>query len=131
MGVLNTGRNIMDRFTRQYLTTALWCTNDDSDESGGEPLERNYTVEDCSPDLIAWAQKDCDRFRELAGARLDEHDDETDAAHDFWLTRNGHGAGFWDGDWPTHGDALDTLCKTFGECEIYVGDDGILYAYDG
>jgi|TARA_R110000744_G_scaffold366338_1_gene475354 hypothetical protein len=19
--------------------------------------------------------------------------------HDFWLTRNGHGAGFWDGDW--------------------------------
>lgn len=22
------------------------------------------------------------------------------ATFDFWLTRNGHGAGFWDGDWP-------------------------------
>lgn len=24
------------------------------------------------------------------------------AGHDFWLTRNRHGAGFWDGDWPVH-----------------------------
>ena len=51
-------------------------------------------------DTVAAAQADCNRFRELAGKLLNENADDTMGAHDFWLTRNGHGAGFWDGDWP-------------------------------
>jgi len=39
----------------------------------------------------------------------------TDAAHDFWLTRNGHGAGFWDGDWPKYqGDMFTNIAQSFG-----------------
>lgn len=48
--------------------------------------------------------------------------------HDFWLTRNGHGAGFWDGDLEHDlGERLSQACKTFGECYIYAGDDNLIY----
>jgi hypothetical protein len=34
--------------------------------------------------------------------------------HDFFLTRNGHGAGFWDGDYK-NGEKLTEIAKSFGE----------------
>lgn len=42
------------------------------------------------------------------------------AGHDFWLTRNGHGAGFWDGDWSEGdntfiADLLTKVAESFGE----------------
>jgi hypothetical protein len=48
------------------------------------------------------------------------------AGHDFWLTRRGHGAGFWDGDWE-HGDVLTEKSEEFGNVDIYLGDDGLIY----
>ena len=121
----------MDNFVTQYLEAALWSSLDESDESGGEPMDQNYSIEDIEPESIARAVADCDRFREVAGDMLDEHDDPTMAAHDFWLTRNGHGAGFWDGDWPTNGDALTALVgwrTEFPEVNLYVGDDGRIHS---
>lgn len=51
------------------------------------------------------------------------------AAHDFILTRNHHGAGFWDGDWiAPWGDRLTELAHTYGEINCYVGDDGFIYS---
>jgi hypothetical protein len=44
------------------------------------------------------------------------------AGHDFQLTRNGHGAGFWDGGWK-HGDELTALAKTFGTCSVQFNVD--------
>ena len=47
--------------------------------------------------------------------------------HDLWLTRNGHGAGFWDGDYPD--DIEDTLTKgaeALGECYVEVSRRGRL-----
>ena len=50
------------------------------------------------------------------------------AGHDFWLTRNGHGCGYWDGDWPKGiGVGLDKLAHKFGEFDLFVGDDGLIY----
>ena len=53
-------------------------------------------------------------------------------AHDFWLTRKGHGAGFWDGDYKDDtddvGDALSELAAKFSECcHVTVGEDGCLH----
>ena len=45
-------------------------------------------------------------------------------AHDFWLTRNGHGSGFWDRGLGKLGDQLTEHSKTFGSCDLYVSDDG-------
>lgn len=52
---------------------------------------------------------------------------EARLGHDFWLTRNHHGAGFWDGRWGELGDALDAACEEFGDCELYTGDDNLIY----
>lgn len=118
----------MDDFTRQYLATALWSSTDESDESGGDPLDANYSVDDCAPETIQRAERDCAAFQEKAGDLLSEHFDPTMGARDFWLTRNGHGAGFWDGDWPEGGERLTEISEAFGECNLYVGDDGLIYA---
>ena len=42
------------------------------------------------------------------------------------LTRNDHGAGFWDGDYE-HGDRLTELSRKFKEVTAYVGDDGKIH----
>jgi hypothetical protein len=47
--------------------------------------------------------------------------------HDFWLTRNGHGAGFWDGELGDIGDRLTEASKAFGEVCLTVCDDGEIY----
>lgn len=50
------------------------------------------------------------------------------AAHDFILTRNHHGAGFWDGDWAEPwGERLTELAHSYGELHCVVGDDGWIY----
>ena len=50
------------------------------------------------------------------------------AGHDFFLTRCGHGCGYWDGDWPKGiAEGLDKLAKGFGAYDLYVGDDGPIY----
>ncbi|MDP2262666.1 MAG: hypothetical protein Q8K24_05855 [Hydrogenophaga sp.] len=46
---------------------------------------------------------------------------------DFWLTRNGHGAGFWDRGLSELGDKLSESAKSMGGRDIYQGDDGLIY----
>ncbi|MCU9611740.1 hypothetical protein OEK97_27930, partial [Escherichia coli] len=51
------------------------------------------------------------------------------AGHDFWLTHNGHGAGFWDGDWPEpFATQLTNAANEFNEIDLYVGDDQQIHA---
>lgn len=52
-------------------------------------------------------------------------DNETQAGHDFWLNRNGHGSGFWDGDWSEPAATiLDQASHGFGEVydEVFATD---------
>ena len=51
-----------------------------------------------------------------------ESQDLSQIAHDFILTCNGHGAGFWDGDY-IKGDLLTEICKPYGTFDPYVTDD--------
>ena len=129
-----------DDFTTAYLEAALWSSNDESTPQGGEPIDRNYSVEDIDFASLARMLEDCAKFQAspewqvALDAGVDAYPGagrysiEEQGGHDFWLTRNGHGAGFWDGDWEEpHGDALDKLSKRFGEVDLYVGDDGKIH----
>ena len=49
------------------------------------------------------------------------------AGHDFWLTRNGHGAGFWDRGLGEAGKKLTDAAHAFGECNLYLGDDDVIH----
>jgi hypothetical protein len=54
--------------------------------------------------------------------------DYSQMGHDFWLTRNRHGAGFWDRGLGALGDRLTSAAHAYGEVDLYVGDDGRLYS---
>ena len=125
----------MDEFTQAYITCALWSTNDESDEHGGDPLDNNYGVEDIDLLTLAGMVADCKRFQDenaedIATYPGDDYTPEEMAGLDFLLTRNGHGVGFWErSDWPEDsGDRLTAACEAFGEVYLYVGDDGKIYS---
>ena len=129
----------MDEFTWAYMEAALWSTNDESDESGGEPLDANYTIDDIAPETRSQMINDARSFQQMHAELIEiddspairEHGRWSLAGHDFWLTRNGHGSGFWDGDWPKSGDALTKAAEGFGAYDLYVGDDGLIYGSGG
>lgn len=118
----------IDPFTKSYMQTALWSTTDDD----GQPLDKKYDIDDISDETKAEMIADCIDFQEMAAEHLlQAGEDEAisvQAGKDFWLTRNGHGAGFWDGDWQGEaGSTLTKMAKSFGSVDLYVGDDGKIY----
>ena len=119
----------LDKFTLAYIEAALWSSVDDS----GEPLDASYSIDDIAPDTLRKMKSDCADFQEKYDSLIEDNDPRGGwspselAGHDFWLTRNGHGAGFWDGDWPKHGDELTEAAKSYGEFDLIVGDDGQIH----
>lgn len=47
--------------------------------------------------------------------------------HDLWLTRNGHGVGFWDRGLGELGSDLTLAANRMGEAWVYCGEDGLAY----
>jgi hypothetical protein len=115
----------IDKFLQAYIVAALWSSSDESTPEGGEPLDRNYGPDDLAPETIEKMTADCERFQAENSKDIEGRDEQ--AGHDFWLTRCGHGSGFWDGDWPEAGDRLTEACKSYAEVTLYVGDDGLIY----
>lgn len=113
----------LEPFFRQYLETALWSSLDDD----GKPMDRTYSVSDIAEESKAAAQEECLDFISANARDLEIHGDAGQAGHDFWLTRNGHGAGFWDRGLGDLGDRLTAACRAYGESDPYVGDDGRVY----
>lgn len=121
----------IDPFSRAYIEAALWLL----DEADTDPEDGAYSadVARLSDDAYTRAVLDCSAFRMANAAALVEaytqdavSYDETQAGHDYYLTRNGHGAGFWDRGLGEIGDHL-TAAAGRHEAQLYQGDDGLLY----
>ena len=112
--------------TTHYLIAALWA---DLRDDEGEPLDE-YSILDIDGASIETAESDVAAFLAMADSKLPaswrDHWDAEQIGHDFWLTRNGHGAGFWDRGRP-FGDELTRIAESFGTADIYLGDDGVVY----
>lgn len=113
-------------FLAGYLRCALWSSTDED----GEHLDAAYSVDDFSPEAVRQSEVDCTEFFDGAAETLyaawsSRGYEFSRAGHDFWLTRNGHGAGFWDRDELKggFGKRLTKSCKKFKEVDLYVGDD--------
>lgn len=137
---MNTLDNL-DSFTRAYIQAALWSSTTDNDT----PLDRDYSASDIAPETLAVMIAECAAFQ-AANAEIitddslthphtpsreheGEYTSDERAGHDFWLTRNHHGCGFWDGDWVKPFDKqLTDSAHAMGEVNLYVGDDGRIYA---
>jgi hypothetical protein len=128
---------ILDEFTKAYIEAALFSTNDESDEAGGDPLDDNYGVEHIDSETLASIVADCALFQEYYKEWMTEDFCTYSrcsaleyAGHDFWLTRCGHGAGFWDGDWKEPAETILTEgAKSFGDFYLEVGDDGKIHGH--
>ena len=63
------------------------------------------------------------------GKRVENWPSAELAGHDFALTRNGHGTGFWDRGLGEMGDMLTEECKPYGEHRVIIevdNDDNII-----
>lgn len=110
-----------------YIEALLWSSDSDYPEE-------SFDGASLSSEALESISKDCERFEERAWKILDRYyaQDWTleQLGHDFALTRNGHGAGFWDRP-ELYGEKcavlLTTLSHRFGESTPYLGDDGKIY----
>jgi hypothetical protein len=165
--------NGLDYFTKEYIITALWTDTDninappeeepeeeeDDDIEGDEwkpvpekptprPTKTSYNINDFSTETLEKMKSDCNDFYNKYSELYHKAGWADDlAAHDFWLTRNRHGAGFQDREMNeldqelNHGiseeqfeDVKEMLIKashSFGEFSLYLGDDGLIYGSRG
>lgn len=92
-----------------------------------DPLDSNYGDEDLSTKALQSMMADCQAFQNDNAELLSSVGTTERHGHDFWLTRNGHGAGFWDRGYGRTGTLLTEAAKVWGSSDLYVGDDGLLY----
>lgn len=111
-------QNVLDG----YVTCALWSSIDDNDV----PMDRDHDEDDIAPESLAAMRADVERFLSENADDL-EGMESAQIGHDLWLTRNHHGAGFWDRGLGEKGDRLTTAAQAMKESDLYVGDDGKLY----
>ena len=119
-----------DAMVNAYAECAIWSSSDYDDLDNPEtaaPMDRHHSTDDL--DVTAWQsfRADCEAFAEANASDLANMDAEQ-AGHDLWLTRNHHGTGFWDRGLGVIGHRLNNAANAFGECDLYVGDDGRVYA---
>lgn len=117
----------MNTFLASYIRTALWSTSDEY----GEPLDASCTPDDLSPETLSQMEKDCEDFRDQASHVIASLEHPlSQIAHDFWLTRNRHGAGFWDSDYPEpQAKQLTEIARGFGSFDLFVGEDGNIHGH--
>jgi hypothetical protein len=121
--------------TDNYLVSAIWSSTNDTDDEGRE-LDQDYDISNFTEQSRERARTDLHRFltdnRALVSTALATDAYGTDETgtigalgHDFWLTRNGHGAGFWDRDAldSETRDGLTEAAQTAGTIDITVLND--------
>jgi len=119
------------QFFTGFLTCALWSSHDNSTESGGEPFDANYSREDIALSSALSMARECrdfmrENYDDLSAYAFELSMDS--AGHDFWLTKNRHGAGFWDRGLGDLGKRLSDASKAYGSTDLYLGDDGKIHA---
>jgi len=90
----------------------------------------SFTKENIDPNSLIQAYLDIKKFIVDAGSEAIiealEANDLFRLGHDIWLTRNGHGAGFFDHGLDHEKELMDAAHNLKG-VDLYIGDDNKLY----
>lgn len=118
----------LDVFTKAYIICALWSSNDEA----GNSLDGKFDIENINPQDLEEVKLECLNFQKeniqlLESAYNNKNYTLESAGYDLWLTRNGHGVGFWDRNLDEIGEQLTLKAQELKESDLYVGDDGKLY----
>jgi hypothetical protein len=122
----------LDSFLTGYLACAEWLMTDElNPETGDVSEDRRFKARGWTKAALRDARADCAAFIAANAADLASYAESTgrgmeSAGHDFWLTRNHHGAGFWDrGDHPCL-DRLTDAAHRFGERDATLMRNGYM-----
>ncbi len=115
---------ILTQIFLAYLECALFCGTEDNYQ---------YISDNVDNTAKETMLKDCTEFYTEIKDLLPEDIDYKQIGHDFWLSRNRHGSGFWDRDEDVYskelGQKLHEIAIAKGEVDLYIGDDNLLYHY--
>ena len=124
----------------EFETEAWQAAAEEIGAATDSALDKHFSASDLAPETVEKMLADCAKFWNENAETIEaaiatgevacgpDFDAYGHAAHDFWLTRGRHGCGFWDGDWPEPmAETLSAAAHAFGECDLYVGDDGKIY----
>lgn len=148
---LGLARADIDAIVNGYLTCQLWA-GVDLDREDTPPLDENYGLGDISTEYVdkvrdellsvvtehplavrmylnyrGWYHTGVNG--QIVRMREDrpQYDRNELFGHDFYLTREGHGAGFWDRGLGELGDYLTKIAKAYGSAEeLFDNGEGIL-----
>lgn len=110
----------LDEFTQGYVEAVMWIDGADESFDKISVKDLREMVKDCKD-----FQHECAADLRLYAAQRSMHS----AGVDFWLTRNHHGAGFWDRGMGDLGERLSKAARFYGSQGLDKGDDGRLYLY--
>ncbi len=119
----------LDDFTRAYIECALWSSTYETEDRDDTPMDQDFSVSDIADKTMAEMMADCADFQTANADLLEASGLSTEQqGHDFWLTRNHHGAGFWDRGLESDlGKRLTDAAHAYGSADLYIGDDGLVY----
>lgn len=135
-------RHNMDDALSQAFETLLWVGSCNGTAEHGNPADcggedcdsglddLGYTAEDFDADAAREVEEDLQGFVTSCLSERPEcfdwaDDDPSRVGHDFILTRNGHGVGFWDRGLGELGDWLTAMAKPFGAQNAYASGDNV------
>jgi len=128
VGDIKASSSVPQQAIDAYKEAVIW-TNEEMWKR--DDPEASFDFSDFSPGALQTIQEDLGKFYSENSEDIEmfkkEHGvDDSQVAHSFWLTREGHGAGFIDFD-SEYADRLSEASGVFGEADAYVGDDGQIY----
>ena len=135
----------LEAFTRGYAHAMLWANTQsvsdtdtvDTDPTDVDPMawhtgDPDWALDAFDADSQVSIHEDCEAFfasslRDLISysrtySPVGGFDVWECAGHDFALTRNSHGAGFWDRGMGELGDRLSDMARPFGESTAWTTD---------
>lgn len=117
---------ILELVLAGYIQAMQWASTDGDDNS----LEDYELSEEAKENCRQACVNLLDKHRSLVVTVVCEDTgtyNYDNVGHDLFLTREGHGAGFWDRGLGMNGDLLTDYCNEIGTADPYVGDDNLIY----
>lgn len=135
--------NKLDDFTMGYISALFWSETiyDIDGNDNGSFQSEGYTPDDLAPGDLDKIISECRDFLEahesrgrrildLINKRYSPQYGDAGHGHDFLLTRNRHGAGFWDRGYKTLGRIATKHAQSYGEVHLILDPDTGVVHYE-
>lgn len=140
----------IDLIVTSQLDSLLWSEGEEYDETGeftGNMWDELYSADDATPELHARLWDELVQWEDVEYFGVSKHDEMIKAletyvehfgdswagqfGHDLALTRNRHGAGFWDRGLGDAGYVLTDWAHMLGELQVFHGHYSIHSEWNG